>query len=183
MRPSFLAAILTALLASTGAWADQTDERLDPLFERLQETDDPAEAETLTEKIWGLWIIGKSDRANELMAIGMMEMRRGNPAAALQAFDRLVDVAPDFAEAWNKRATVHWILDEYQKSVDDIEKTLALEPRHFGALSGLGLIYMETGRDDIARAAFERALAVNPHLGGARENIELLDKRTPKKNI
>ena len=81
---------------------------------------------------------------------------------------------PDFAEAWNKRATVHYLMGDYVASVHDIQQTLALERRHFGALSGLGMIYEAIGRPSAALRSFEAALAINPHLDATRQRIEEL---------
>jgi len=176
-------ALLIAALQLAPARADQNSPALDVLFERLLETGDAVEAEALTGDIWRLWLHSDDDQVNELMVVGTSLMNTGRAEAALDIFDRMVAIAPAFAEGWNKRATVHWMLGNFQESVDDIERTLALEPRHFGALSGLGLIYMEVGRDEVALRAFEGALAINPHLHGPRQNIEVLKDRLDEKAI
>jgi tetratricopeptide (TPR) repeat protein len=179
----FILFVLAVLLIAPAARADQTDPRLADLFTRLQSTMAEEQANAIANQIWSIWITSDDAAAGDLMAAGIALMSLGRPAEALDRFDKLVEIAPQFAEAWNKRATVHFLLDNYQQSVDDIERTLALEPRHFGALSGLGLIYMETGEDDIALRAFEGALKVNPHLPGARQNIEIINRRLKQKAI
>jgi tetratricopeptide (TPR) repeat protein len=171
------------VLFSVAARADQNDPRLDQLFARLQTTDDENEAKAIADEIWAIWTESDNEMANELMSAGIALMVLGRNEEALDRFNKVVEIAPDFAEGWNKRATVHYLLDEYQESVDDIERTLELEPRHFGALSGLGLIYMEPGEDDIAIRAFEGALKVNPHLPGAKLNIETINNRLHRKDI
>jgi len=179
----FILVLVVALLTAVAARADQTDPRLAELFADLQAAQEGEPATIIANQIWTIWIASDDTAAGELMAAGIALMSLGRPIEALARFDKLVEIAPQFAEAWNKRATVHYLLDNYQQSVDDIERTLALEPRHFGALSGLGLIYMETGEDDIALRAFEGALKVNPHLPGARRNIEIINGRLKQKAI
>jgi tetratricopeptide (TPR) repeat protein len=104
-------------------------------------------------------------------------MQRQDLDAALDRFDQMVKYAPDFAEGWNKRATVYYMRGEYPESVADIERVLELEPRHFGALSGLGMIYEELDRKEQALRAFEAALQANPFLPGAKQQIEILKKQ------
>jgi tetratricopeptide (TPR) repeat protein len=98
-------------------------------------------------------------------------------AVALDYFNRMVELAPDFAEAWNKRATVYYLMENYRASVLDIERTLELEPRHFGALSGLGMIYDAIDEPAAALRSFEAAVAINPHLDGPRQRIDLLRRQ------
>ena len=97
---------------------------------------------------------------------------------ALDYLDRITTLKPDFAEGWNKRATVYFLLEDYAKSIADIQKTLALEPRHFGALSGLGMILSSLGEKLRAIDAYKQALAVDPHLDKVREAMEALEKET-----
>ena len=95
----------------------------------------------------------------------------------------MVVIAPDFAEGWNKRATVHYLMGNYDKSLSDVAKTLALEPRHFGALSGRGLIYIELEDEKRALEAFEEALAIHPNLVSAAINAKALRERLRKREI
>jgi tetratricopeptide (TPR) repeat protein len=92
-------------------------------------------------------------------------------------FDRVVTTLPDFAEGWNKRATVHYLNEDYTASVIDIERTLVLEPRHFGAISGMGLIFMARGDEAGALRAFEEVLKIHPHARGAKARVEELRKK------
>jgi tetratricopeptide (TPR) repeat protein len=159
------------------AFADQTDIRLDALFERLQATASEAEAQAAQQQIWQIWIESDDMLANRLMQGGIQAMVTRQHALALEYFDRLVARAPDFAEAWNKRATVHYLMEDYQASVLDIGRTLELEPRHFGALSGLGMIYDAIGEPTAALRSFEAAVAINPHLEGTRQRIDALRRQ------
>jgi len=95
---------------------------------------------------------------------------------ALDILDQVVILKPDFAEAWNKRATVHFLADDYAAALADIRRTLALQPRHFGALSGLGLILDDTGHEEKAMEAFRMSLEINPLLDKVRESLERLEK-------
>lgn len=171
------AAILAMLLiAGPGqpALADQDDPRLDGLFERLQTTSSPAEAHAVEQRIWRVWLEADDAGVNRLMQQGLLAMRGQRYATALRAFDRLVEQAPEFAEGWNKRATVHFLMGNWRASVRDIQQTLALEPRHFGALFGLGLIYDALEQPEAALRSFEATLALNPHSESTRQRIELL---------
>ena len=163
-----LSLALTLTLASDPVVADQSDPGLDRLFEELQRTGDAAEADRLTNEIWQRWVAHDSDqRADELMRSGMGLMNRGLLAQAEQVFSTLIDARPDFAEAWNKRATIRFLRGDDAGSRQDIIRVIDLEPRHFGALSGLGMIHMRTGDLQAALQAFEAALRVNPHLDQA----------------
>ncbi len=162
------------LVLGCGAQAGQRDVRLDGLFVRLLATTDPAEARDIQGTIWRIWIAAGEQRVNAAMARGIAEMSFGDLPAALKHFDVVVGKAPDHAEGWNKRATVRYFMGDFEGSVHDIGRTLALEPRHWGALSGLGLIHMRTGNLPAAIKAFEDAVAINPHLLGTKLRIKQL---------
>lgn len=178
MRRLFTALALVASLGfAVSGSAAQEDARLDELFERLKTTGDPVEGRGLTSEIWSIWLRSDDESVDRLMRKGIVAMAERDFETALILFNAIVEEAPDFAEGWNKRATVHYLMGNYPASVSDVERTLALEPRHFGALSGLGLINMALGRDEIALKAFEAALEVNPHLSGPKANIEDIKRR------
>ncbi|NBR02148.1 MAG: tetratricopeptide repeat protein [Alphaproteobacteria bacterium] len=152
------------------AAGDQTDPALDRLFTELARTTSHAEAEQLTSEIWTRWIASDGDAdADRLMQSGMALMSRGVLDGAEQIFSQLVYKRPDFAEAWNKRATVRFLLGDDTGSRRDIARVIDLEPRHFGALSGLGMISLRNGDPAGALQAFEAALQVNPHLEQAMD--------------
>jgi tetratricopeptide (TPR) repeat protein len=159
------------------ALADQQDFRLEGLFARLQTTSSRPEARAAQQQIWQIWIECDDSQADRLMQGGIQAMAARQHGLALEYFDRLVERAPDFAEGWNKRATVHYLMDDYEASVLDIERTLELEPRHFGALSGLGMIYDAIGKPAAALRSFEAAVAINPHLDGTRQRIDELRRQ------
>ena len=119
--------------------ADQDDPRLDDLFAALKSADSVENALAIEGQIWRIWLeFPEEGDAKYLMRDGTEAMSDGRFADALEAFDKVTRLAPDYAEGWNKRATVLYLLGDHQRSVEDIQRTLALEDRHFGALAGLG---------------------------------------------
>jgi tetratricopeptide (TPR) repeat protein len=185
LRALLLGLPIMALLALGGAAArgDQTDPRLDGLFQQLKQTTDDQEARGLETQIWAIWTRSDNDDVNQLMDAGSLAMAGQKYEVALKAFDRIIELAPNFAEGWNKRATLYYLMGNYPASLADIKRTLELEPRHFGALAGLGLVNVELQHDDAALAAFERALAVDPHLDSASKNAEVLRGRIKQRQI
>jgi tetratricopeptide (TPR) repeat protein len=176
-------AIVVVLATANVVRADQKDPRLDALFAELQKATGTLQGRTLTQQIWAIWITSDNPEVNRLMEEGTDAMAVQDYKTALADFTRMVTIAPDFAEGWNKRATVLWLLGDYEGSMADVDKTLALEPRHFGALWGLGTMDAALDREEEAITAFERALAVNPHLEGVSEQIEALKQRIKDKQI
>ncbi|MGE0253367.1 MAG: tetratricopeptide repeat protein [Alphaproteobacteria bacterium] len=170
-----MAAAAAFLLAATSSVAaDQKDPRLDALFAVLQVSQDAEEVRVSELEIWRIWMQSDDAEADSLMARGLAAMHARDMERALAIYSELVAKAPDFAEAWNKRATVYFVMGELKASLADVERTLALEPRHFGALSGAGQIQLQRGLLRPAYEAFRRALAVNPHLRGPRMFVDML---------
>lgn len=168
--------LAAALGGAAPAHADQNDGRLEALFVRLLEAPAPGEAQAVEGQIWRIWLESDDGAVRALMHDGLDAMSRGDYRHALTKFDQMVLIAPDFAEGWNKRATVHYLLGNYPQSLGDIAKTLKLEPRHFGALSGKGLVYIALEDERRALEAFEAALAIHPNLTSAALNAEQLRK-------
>lgn len=172
-----------SLLDCGDANADQDDPRLEALFSELAVTDRADRAQALEARIWQIWVRPPAGSGvDEAMQRGLRFMELGQGFDAMRAFDAVVAGAPGFAEGWNKRATVRYALGDIDGSVADIRRTLALEPRHFGALSGLGLCRLAQDRPAEALEAFEAALKINPHLAGL-ENIEALRDRVRGKPL
>ena len=166
--------IALSMLAFNPAVADQNDERLTGLFKQLAAIDDAVQGRAIEGQIWEIWLeSGRSD-IDVLMQQGISAMATRNFDDALLLFDRIVEMAPEFAEGWNKRATVYFLRDELDASVRDVQRTLALEPRHFGALSGMGLIFMQIGDKEGALKAFEDVLNLYPSSESARFHVEHL---------
>ena len=157
------------------AHGDQRDPKLEDLFETLQRTASDNVADTVTAEIWSRWTRLEADRdASKLMQIGIALMDRGRFDNAEALFSRIIDNHPDFAEAWNKRATVRFMRGDDSGSRADIARVIELEPRHFGALSGLGMIHIRAGDLQAALQAYEAALWINPHLDYAEDMIASL---------
>jgi len=169
--------LASMLVFGAAASARQDDSRLDDLFMRLQTTADAQEAELIEGLIWTLWFQSGDPDTDRLLASGNDAMGAGRYDEALARFSRVIERDPTFAEGWNRRATLHYLMGNFDASVRDIQETLAREPRHFGALSGLGLINTALERWDSAVKAYEEALRVNPFLSGAGSNIEDLRKK------
>lgn len=167
----FVAAILALWMGAGLAQADGT--RLDDLFARLPAAG-PQEAERITESIWIEWSKSGSAAMDLLLQRGRDAMEAGQLDAAVEHLTALIDHAPDFAEGYNARATAYFQAGELGPSVADIARTLELNPRHFGALSGLGMIYEIIGRPERALQAFEAAQSVNPHLPEVNASIDRL---------
>ncbi len=179
----FAVVFALAMGAPASAHADQKDPRLDALFAELHKATGTLQGRTITEQIWAIWTTSNNPEVNHLMNEGVAAMAAQDYKTALSDFTKMIGIAPDFAEGWNKRATVLWLLGDYEGSIADVDKTLALEPRHFGALWGLGSMDAALEHDEEAVAAFEKALAVNPHMEGVSEKIEALKKRIKEKQI
>lgn len=178
-----LAAAIMGILGGPMATADQSDPRLAGLFSDLRSAPNAATAEEVESRIWSIWSETGDAELDAVYAIGTRALTVGDLRTALKVFDVVVVKAPNFAEGWNKRATIHYLLGNFERSLADIDRTLALEPNHFGAISGLGLVNLQLENDEAALAAFERVLRVSPQSAGARANIEFVKQRIKDKSI
>ena len=169
---------LLVLAFMAGANADQRDPQLDSLFAELQRTTNQTAANGLVAEIWQRWTAFEDDpRATNMMAIGIRQMNLGQFDNAERIFSDLARTHPQHAEVWNKRATVRFMRGNDVGSRRDIARVIDLEPRHFGALSGLGMINIRAGDLPAALQAFEAAVRVNPHMDQAEAMIEDLRQR------
>lgn len=184
MRAAILPALIaTAVLAALPARAAQDDPRLPQLFVALKATQSAAWAHVIEDEIAHIWTEAKDPDTQQLMEKGLTAMAEDEDQAALKAFNDVVAQAPDFAEGWNQRATVEFLLDDYQASMADIAHTLQLEPRHFGALAGLGQVELALGDKAAALKAFSQALAIDPHLGDVADTVARLKKELDGKPV
>lgn len=184
MRSKFIS---TALIAFTAicppALADQNDPRLNALFQRIKETESSEVARDAERKIWNIWLDAGDPGLNQIMEKGLEAMASDRYDVAIDLFTAIIEKSPSFAEGWNKRATAFYLNGELAASVEDIERTLALEPRHFGAVSGMGLIFLSSGDKIGALKAFERVLEINPHAEGARAHVRMLEEALKDEGI
>lgn len=141
----------------------QNDETLQQLFSNLQQADNGETANDIALKIWDRWMSTSGDTAtDELMDRGVYYMQTGNLQVAEDVFSNIIEKHPEYAEAWNKRATVRFLRSNWSGSADDIAKVLAIEPKHFGALSGLAMIRLHQGEYSSALSIYERVLEIHP---------------------
>jgi Flp pilus assembly protein TadD len=157
--------------------AEIRSDTLDRLFGRLVKATSKEEAQTVEDSIWKVWMTSDSPTAQVLLGQAMKASAAGDNETALKILNDLISVHPDFTEAWNRRATVYFLMGRYQESLADIDQVLEREPRHFGALSGLGMIRQRLGELSAARAAFSDALAVNPNMEGPKRALEEIDRQ------
>ena len=135
---------------------------------------DPLVRAIAERSLWHVWSRSGDIEIDALFANGVQEMSEGLGETAVRTFTRIIERKPDFAEGWNKRATVLYLLGEYQKSLADCDEVMKRNPHHFGALSGYGMIYLKLGDPGRALTYFERALAVNPNLTQVEETAQAL---------
>lgn len=149
----------------------------DLLFDRLAASRSRRAARPFESELLRRFHDSGSDTADLLLSWAAEAINDKAYGTALDLLDRIIMLRPDFAEAWNKRATVHFMNEQYGKALSDIERTLALEPRHFGALSGLAVILREIDKPATAIIALRQALEVHPHLEDAKELLEKLEAK------
>lgn len=155
-----------------------TADELTALFARLVDAGTAEKAKPVIARIQILWLQSGSATVDLLMARAGAAMKAGDHALALDLMDMVVRLAPEFAEGWNRRATVHYLREDFGRSLVDIERVLALEPRHWGAMSGLGMILRRLGQDREALAAFEQVLRIHPASENARKAVRELAAET-----
>jgi len=150
---------------------NDTGERLDALFAELKRTPDPRIAKPIADGIWSEWFRSGSASIDLMMQWSNQAMADRRYEMALDFLDQVVVRAPDYAEGWNRRATLHFTMDNYAKSMTDIHKVLELEPRHFGALSGMATILERSGNARAALVVWQRTLEVYPAMQSAQDAV------------
>src|SRR6202046_2566661 len=162
--------------------ADRT-KGLDFLFGALKAAPDEESAKYVEARIWALWMQTPSDTAALLMTRAKAAMDAQKTDVALKLLDAVIKLRPDYIEAWNRRATVYYMQNDYARSLADIQQVLIREPRHFGALAGLGMIMQDLGDDKRALDAFRKALAVDPYLEKVPELVKTLSEKVEGRDI
>ena len=158
-------------------------QNLDRLFEALKIAPDDESAKYIENRIWAIWLASGSDTANLLMGRVKTAMEAKDFELAIRLLNAIIDMRPDFIEAWNRRATLYYMRKDFTRAIGDIREVLAREPRHFGALAGLGIILQEFGDDKRALDAFRRALAIHPHLERVPDMVKRLSDKIDGREI
>lgn len=152
--------------------------KIDKLFVELKSADNYNEARRVEKQLWDAWKVDSTNaRARELMWLGIISMEQNELDSAVLMFDGVIENDPDWAEGWNKRATINFFLGKYEASIRDIKETLVREPRHFGSLTGMAHIFTVMEDDENAMLFFRRALSYHPYLKDARIVLQELESR------
>jgi tetratricopeptide (TPR) repeat protein len=207
MRTRFLAVALAALAATLpavpavaqaphakGQWVHPPKKlphvrrgdrahNIDFLFGALKAAPDDETAKAIEQRIWALWMHSRSDTANLLMTRVQKAIEEKDLDLAIKLLDAIVKIKPDYIEAWNRRATIYYMKKDYGRSIADIREVLRREPRHFGALTGLGLILQDIGDDKQALEVYRRALAVYPRLERVPDIVKTLTEKVEGRDI
>ena len=175
--PGLALALLLALGTTGTALADQNDPALDGLFRDLKAAESPQEVRRIEGQIWTLWFDTGSEDMDRMLMAGDRAMSTGRFNQSYAILNGVIEHRPDLSEGWNRRATLRYLMGDYEGSIADIDETLKREARHFGALSGLGLCHLALGNEEEALDAFERALIHNPHMSGVKQRVQQLRDR------
>ncbi|NRG17321.1 tetratricopeptide repeat protein [Rhizobiales bacterium] len=157
---------------------DKLAQELDKLFTELKAAEKEGEANRIAAQIQRLWLKSGSPTVDLLMARSAAAMKAEEYGLALDLLDTVTRLEPEYAEGWNRRATVYYLQENFGRSLTDIERVLALEPRHWGAISGLGIILRRLDKKEEALATFKKVLELNPMSANARKAVEDLEAET-----
>ena len=208
MRPRFPIVICTALIAVpvvlsalSPSWAQSAPQKrsslsdpsqsargeptysFDTLFSALKIAPDAASAKAIEDRIWAMWTASDSDTCNLLMSREKVATEEKDYDLAVRLLDAVIALKPGYVEAWNRRATVYYLKQDFGHAIADIAEVLTREPRHFGALSGLGLILQDIGDDKDALEAYRKALAIDPHLDNLADTVKTLADKVEGRDI
>jgi tetratricopeptide (TPR) repeat protein len=156
---------------------------LDTLFSALKIAPDEASAKAIEDRIWAIWMSSDSDTCTLLMSRVKEATDDKDYDLAIKLLDAIVTIKPGYVEAWNRRATLYYVKHQYGRALADIREVLAREPRHFGALAGLGLILQDIGDDRHALQAYQAALAIDPHLRNLSDTVKTLREKVEGRDI
>ena len=170
--------LIVFLLFASSLKADQNDARLEDLFEILSKTENDVQINEVTSNIWDIWYETNDPSIEADFYRGLESMRTGDLIMAVAFFTRVIDKNPNFAEGWNKRATVYYMLGKFDASMMDIHETLKLEPRHFGAMDGMGLIFIHLEQFDKAIDIYDQMLKIFPNNSFTKQKKEMLLNRS-----
>ena len=167
--------LIIFFLFLNSAHADQKDIRLNQLFDELFLSSSNIKTNIILADIWNIWYIAKDEETQMIFDKGNQFMDNGDFDSAIKLFSETIELSPDFAEAWNKRATVYFLQGELEKSIADIDKTLELEPQHFGALDGLAEIYLIKNNLLGAAEIYKRILEIIPSSKKSQDRLKLIN--------
>ena len=162
-------------LGEVGTMADAT-----LLVKALRDADEDVR-ERAEQALWRIWARSGDQEVDKLYQVGVEQMSAGDLRQSIATFTRIIELKPEFAEGWNKRATLYFLVDDLRKSLADCDEVIKRNPIHFGALAGYAQIYVRLGYYDRALEYSRRALKVNPNMVGVRRNIELLEHRVEQR--
>ena len=171
-------ALILFLFFAFSLKADQNDVRLDDLFEILLKTESDIKINEVTSSIWEIWHETNDLSIEADFYRGLESMRIGDLLMAVAFFTRVIDKNPKFAEGWNKRATVYYMLGKFDSSMMDIHETLKLEPRHFGAMDGMALIFIHLEQFDKVIDIYDQMLKIFPNNSSTKQKKEMLINRS-----
>lgn len=179
MRRLFTSLVLALSLSACGGEPEARvqDPALDAMFAELSAAPDDPSAAAIEARIWAHWADSGSPTVNVLLERAAAAASEGDAELAIRFLDQASALDPEYAEPWNRRASLAYDSEDYAGAISAIQETLKREPRHFGALGGLGLIYEELGQERAALEAFRAALAVHPHYETARQGVRRLEPR------
>lgn len=178
MRRLIAALALAVVAACTpAANAPPADPALDRLFTQLKDAPDPAAASPIEQQIWARWAESGSPTVDILLERAAAAEAAGDKGLAVDFLAQASELLPRYAEPWNRRASLAYEAHDYSGAIDAIQETLEREPRHFGAMAALGLIYEELGQDKAALEAFRAALAVHPNFEAAKRGVQRLEPK------
>ena len=170
--------LIVFLLFAFSIKADQNDARLENLFDILSKTESDIQINEVTSSIWDIWYETNDPSIEADFYRGLESMRTGDLLMAVAFFTRVIEKNPNFAEGWNKRATVYYMLGKFDASMMDIHETLKLEPRHFGAMDGMGLIFIHLEQFDKAIDIYDQMLKIFPNNSFTKQKKEMLLNRS-----
>ena len=176
--------LLVVQVALSDGRSSIDDEELGLLFNQLLEIQSSSEADEITLKIWEIWTNdAETEFGQSTMLEGVSLMNRNSLVAAEKLFSELIRSSPDYIEAWNKRATVRYMMGQLENSLNDVYVVLSKEPKHFGAMSGLGLIMIQRENFKGALSAYKKLIAIHPFSKDALSLVPILEQRVLGKSI
>ncbi len=156
---------------------------IDFLFQALKAAPDETTAKAIADRIWSLWLASGGDTTNLLMSRVRTAIEAKELDLAVQLLDSVVEFKPEYIEGWDQRATVYYLKKDFERALTDLAQVLSREPRHFGALFGLGIIMQEFGEDKRALEVYRRALAIDPHMQRVPDLVKTLSEKVEGRDI